>query len=504
MTGASFVRTSGATPIRPAFALVYAALFALVLPLLLVAWMIRLDRILALSPVGSRALGVGMVLAGAAVVASGVLSLWRYGGGLPMSPFPPPRLATRGAYAIVADPIYVGAAFLCAGVSVAIGSAAGVWIVTPVFAATMVAFVLGYERESTTARFGARPQPLLRLPGGALGRTAADLLVASGLVLACSLLVPHVLSRHPVVAIGIAGAAFARRAIWRSLCRATEAVANSWREWTLGPVRFLSHGIYAGVGAVAGVAVAVTLAGPRSAWWLIALAVVAEAGAAAWAQVVEGSSQLLRPYGYFGSLVAVVAAAPIAWAAGADPWLLLASFAAGACVTQAFGRIRCLVQGCCHGRPCDAAWGIRYRHPRSRVLRLSDLGGVPLHPTQLYAILSSLVACAVLVRLWTQAMPLSFIAGAYLVIMGLTRFVEEHYRGEPQTARVGGLRLYQWLAIACVVAGAVITTVGGAAAPRPVAVPVDLWASLVAFGAITYAAYGIDFPRSSRRFSRLV
>jgi prolipoprotein diacylglyceryltransferase/protein-S-isoprenylcysteine O-methyltransferase Ste14 len=504
MTSASSIHDHRARPIRLALALAYAALFALVLPLLLVAWMIRLDLVLELPPFGSPALGVGLLLTGAAVVASGVLSLWRHGGGLPMSPFPPPRLASRGAYAIVADPIYVGSALLCAGVSVAIGSAAGALIVTPVFAAAMVAFVVGYERASTTARFGPRPRPLLHLPEGALGRLAADVLVAAGLVLTCSLLVPLGSPARLCVAIGAACVAFARRAVWRGLCRATEAIANSWREWSIGPVRFLSHGIYAGVGAAAGVALAVSLAGPRTAWWLIALAVVAEIGAATWAQVVEGSSQLLRPFGYFGSLIAVVVAAPLAWIAGADPWLLLAAFAAGACVTQAFGRLRCLVQGCCHGRPCDASWGIRYQHPRSRVLRLSDLGGVPVHPTQLYAILSSLVACAVLVRLWTLAVPLSFIAGTYLVIMGLTRFVEEHYRGEPQTARVGGLRLYQWLAIACVAVGAATTTVGGAPAPRPAAVSVDLWGWLFVLGAITYAAYGIDFPRSSRRFSRLV
>ena len=212
----------------------------------------------------------------------------------------------------------------------------------------------------------------------------------------------------------------------------------------------------------------------------------------------------MRPYGYFGSVIAVVAVAPVAWAFGADPWLLLAAMAVAGCVTQPFGRLRCLIQGCCHGRPVNAAWGIRYRHPRSRVLRLSALGSVPLHPTPLYSILSTLVVGLVLLRFWTLALPLPFIAGSYLVLVGLARFVEEHYRGEPQTAWAAGLRLYQWLAIAFLVAGAALTAVGGAPAPPPQPVPASAWPVLAALGLITYVAYGVDFPRSNRRFSRLV
>ncbi len=50
----------------------------------------------------------------------------------------------------------------------------------------------------------------------------------------------------------------------------------------------------------------------------------------------------------------------------------------------------------------------------------------------------------------------------------LHRFVEEGYRDEPQTAIIAGLRLYQWIAIALTIAGALITAVAqSAAAPAP-------------------------------------
>jgi prolipoprotein diacylglyceryltransferase len=291
--------------------------------------------------------------------------------------------------------------------------------------------------------------------------------------------------------------------IWTWLCRGTEAVANSWREWTLGPVRVINHGFYAGLGTVGGLLVALPLAGPDQFGWLAVLILGAIVGAGLWAQIVEGSPQLLRPYGYFGSALAVVIVGTLVGAFGGNAWLVLGAFGVGACVTQAAGRIRCLVQGCCHGRAVSAPWGIRYTHPRSRVVRLAKLGGVPVHPTQLYSILWTLFTGLILLRLWILASPLPLIVGGYFLLIGLGRFVEEHYRGEPQTARFAGLAIYQWLAIAFVVGGAAVTAVAGPPAPPLAPFPLSALPAVMLLGAVTCAAYGVDFPRSQKRFSRL-
>ncbi|MBL0171933.1 MAG: prolipoprotein diacylglyceryl transferase [Gemmatimonadaceae bacterium] len=308
------------------------------------------------------------------------------------------------------------------------------------------------------------------------------------------------------VVAGVAAYALVRRAapIWRALCRGAEAVANSWREWRIGPVRVLNHGVYAAIGGVGGAAIAIMLAGAQTSAWIMASTVVAIVGAALWAQVVEGSTQLLRPYGYFGSVIGALLVSLGAMVAGHDPWLLLAAMSVGGCVTTALGRLRCLVQGCCHGRTVSASWGIHYRHPRSRVVRLSALGGLAVHPTPLYSALWAMASGLVLARLWWLAAPLPFIAGAALILAGLGRFVEEHYRGEPQTAQFAGLRLYQWLAIALVVTGGAFTCVSGRAAPSPTVLEAGLWPTLVLLFAFTMVAYGVDFPESNRRFSRLV
>ena len=115
-----------------------------------------------------------------------------------------------------------------------------------------------------------------------------------------------------------------------------------------------------------------------------------------------------------------------------------------------------------------------------------------------------LASGAALVRLWVLNAPLPFIVGTYLLLVGLGRFVEESYRGEPQTAEIGGLRLYQWIAIACVVCGAAVTAIAGAPAPAPQALPASAAAPLALVFVVTYLAFGVDVPGSNRRFSRLV
>ncbi|HEU4889638.1 MAG TPA: prolipoprotein diacylglyceryl transferase family protein, partial [Thermoanaerobaculia bacterium] len=173
-------------------------------------------------------------------------------------------------------------------------------------------------------------------------------------------------------------------------------------------------------------------------------------------------------------------------------------------VVQAFGRVRCLVQGCCHGRPAVDGMGIRYTHPRSRVTRLSDLAGRSLHPTQVYSIIWSLLTLVLLMRLWIVSAPLSFIAGCFFILNGLGRFVEEHFRGEPQTPTLAGLRVYQWLAIATIVAGAILTTIRTVGAPPPNLPTLTTWLVAATVGVVTYIAYGVDFPRLNARFARLV
>jgi len=290
----------------------------------------------------------------------------------------------------------------------------------------------------------------------------------------------------------------------RRVYAVAEGVANSWREVTLGPVRLLNHGIYAGIGAVLGLIVATSLVGAGGIWWLLAMLGASVVGAALCAQLVEGSPQLLRPYGYFGSVVGASLTAWVAGWFGEDGWLLFAACAPAGAFSQAVGRLRCLVQGCCHGREAPAHLGIRHRHPRSRVVRLSSLGGVPLHPTAVYSLAWTALVGLILLRLWSLHAPLSFIVGCYFILIGIGRFVEEHFRGEVQTPVWNALRLYQWFAIALVVIGATLTALPTPSAPAPGGMLPETLPIIIGAGLVSYLAYGVDFPRGRRRLTRLV
>ena len=633
--------------------LAYGALFTVALPAGLVLWARCLDAFLPLAVPEAPWLGALLATLGVICMALAIAALWHTGHGLPMSPYPPEHFVTTGVYGVVAHPIYLGAVLLALGCSLAARSPGGLWIVTPVLAASIAAWVVGFEASATRTRFGARSVPpalclppatseaptawdrasvvaLLLLPWlvayeaiewlgvppdaittwqrwdaswpvlpwteaiYALPYVAVLLLpfvaatrrdlrwfmqrgwLAIALIIPLYLLLPLVAAAKPVVGGGLfagmmrlerlgdepvtafpafhvvwtvlAAIVYTQRwprlgvlsgvltvavsiscvttgmhsvvdvvagllaaltvvrsdRLWEGMRRVAERIANGWHEWTFGPVRCINHGLFAAAGSVTGLFLMIVLAGVEQRWALVGLSAASVVGAALWAQVVEGSSQLLRPYGYYGSVVGTILGVGVAALIGADAWLLWAAFAIGGALAQAIGRGRCLVQGCCHGAECAEWLGIHYHHPRSRVTRLSALGGRPLHPTQLYSAGWMLLVTVVLLRLWWLAAGLQFIVGLYFVLTGLGRFVEEHFRGEPQTAVWYGFRLYQWLALASLLFGAVLTATGWSAAPAASWPPGDTLWLVIAFGGVTYLAYGVDFPRLNRRFSRLV
>lgn len=632
-------------------AVAYGALFCVLLPLLAWCWASFCVLVVTWPLPLPRALGWPLAAAGAVWWLWAVFALWRHGGGLPMNAFPPPRYCARGPYRWHAHPIYVGFTVLCLGISLAMGSAIGCYVVTPALACGAAALVLGYESHDLHRRFGALPRPLLTLPLGeeplrqrdrfavlglvllpwlaaylwivAIGttrdavapwlpgeaqwpvwqwsylpyasaypvvalapwwaRSARDLAefaragrAASVLHMFLYLVVPVVVVPRPFVASSwygdllaieaareasgagalpsfhvtwavlvavlaartwpaarglawlwaslvtvscattgmhavvdlVAGALTAasvshRWRIWELLRRGSERVANSFGSWTFGPVRVFVHAPYAGLAAGLVMFCAGRFAGDAGLLPAAILCACGVLGAAAWAQWLEGAAASLRPFGYYGAVVGVGVGLLVLPCVAIDPWPLAGGMCVAAPFAQAIGRLRCLAQGCCHGRPAPGAVGIVCRASLSRVVRLAGLGGVSVHPTQLYSILWNLPLGLVLLRCAQLGQPPSAVAGLYLLGNGLGRFVEEAYRGEPQTRRWGGLAEYQVYALVSVVCGAALTCVPSAWPPSAALSAGLVWASL-AVGMATAVAMGVDFPGSDRRFARLV
>jgi len=294
------------------------------------------------------------------------------------------------------------------------------------------------------------------------------------------------------------------RRTWQLARGGAERLANSWREWRLGPVRFIVHGVYAGAAGAVGIAVAGSAVGPEMEAAVAWVGVWVLVGAATYAQVLEGSSRLLRPFGWYGGLIGGFLGVLTAPALGGETVPLLAAFALAAPWTQILGRLRCLVQGCCHGAQAPAGIGILYRHRRSRVRHIAGFGDVPIHPTPLYSIAGNLVIGALLIRLRTLGTADTLLIGVYLMLSACARFVEESYRGEPQTPVVAGLRIYQWFAVASFLVGIGATMVPSGPGPHGFHMPSGaLLAWAAAYFVVCAAAMGLDFPGSNRRFSRL-
>jgi len=286
--------------------------------------------------------------------------------------------------------------------------------------------------------------------------------------------------------------------VWSTLRSFAERLANSWREWRLGPVRIIHYAFYAAIAAFVQVIIVTGAVGPGREWKVLVTAISGLLGAGVWAQLVEGSSRLRRPFGFYGGLIG----GGVACLFFQERWILLAANCLAAPWMQALGRLRCLVNGCCHGRPADAEIGIRVTNARSRVSHLAQLAGIPIHATQLYSILSNVLLGLILARLWISGCPLSIIAGLYAIGNGAARFAEEAYRGEPQTPAIMGLRLYQWMAIGTVILGAVVSSMVSGPAPRWSFSPTGFWLALL-FALLAGAALGVDFPESDSMFARL-
>jgi len=130
------------------------ALFVVVLPGLLILWAAAAGLNVSLPTYRSPPLGYAIAASGLALMFTAMLQLRCLGGGLPMNAFPPTKLVARGVFRWLPHPIYTGFVAMCMGVSIAAGSAAGLWLVTPSMLLASAGLVLGYERLDLKRRVG--------------------------------------------------------------------------------------------------------------------------------------------------------------------------------------------------------------------------------------------------------------------------------------------------------------------------------------------------------------
>ena len=239
--------------------------------------------------------------------------------------------------------------------------------------------------------------------------------------------------------------------------------------------------------------------------YIVILMFVGLIGAAIIGQLLVGSTnRLSRPFGYFGSLFGVSAAGLIISIFYPEIFKVLGAFAIVSPVAQAIGRIRCLIQGCCHGDNIEEGHGIVVNNPHSRVCALSHKCGVPIYPTPLYSIIGNVILEIILLFYWISGVKYTIVIGLYLIGAGITRFIEEAYRGEPLTKIIGNLRIYQWFSVGMYFFGLIVMIFPSGITSIPETLDYGTaFLTGVIFFLISSFAMSMDFPDSTRRYSRL-
>ncbi|HOJ20521.1 MAG TPA: prolipoprotein diacylglyceryl transferase [Armatimonadota bacterium] len=130
-------------------------------------------------------------------------------------------------------------------------------------------------------------------------------------------------------------------------------------------------------------------------------------------------------------------------------WWLADLIAPGLALGYAFARVGCFLNGCCYGRPTSLPWAVQFHDPP-----LSTHLTPPSHPVQLYAVIANLALFGILAHVWRRKRYDGQIAGLYLILYSVYRFVAEGFRkGVTGNLFALGMTEAQWASLAIAAAG---------------------------------------------------
>lgn len=128
-------------------------------------------------------------------------------------------------------------------------------------------------------------------------------------------------------------------------------------------------------------------------------------------------------------------------------WKLADVTAPSIALGQVFGRMGCLMHGCCYGRACDLPWAIHF--PKDHIT-----GGAGVHPTQIYEATLSLALCLTLMQAFKRRRFDGQVFAFYLVGYAILRSIVESFRGDyPQSHVATGLTSGQLVSLGILGAG---------------------------------------------------
>lgn len=119
----------------------------------------------------------------------------------------------------------------------------------------------------------------------------------------------------------------------------------------------------------------------------------------------------------------------------------------GVFVGVGFGRIGCLLNGCCYGAACNLPWAIQFPQSsltweslvRARKLDSSALWTMPLHPTQIYSTLDGFILATILWNYFPLRSRNGQVFGLGCSLYACTRFLIERLRDDTKRMSIGQL-----------------------------------------------------------------
>lgn len=140
---------------------------------------------------------------------------------------------------------------------------------------------------------------------------------------------------------------------------------------------------------------------------------------------------------------------------GLPLWRLADILAPSIALGYVFGRIGCLMNGCCYGRACSMPWAIRF--PEGNPLNSPT---TPVHPTQIYDALLSLGLYASLAWLFRRRKFDGQVFALYLMGYAVTRSFVELFRGDYSAEHLhSGLTPAHLVSVAIFAAGVILFSV---------------------------------------------
>jgi len=129
---------------------------------------------------------------------------------------------------------------------------------------------------------------------------------------------------------------------------------------------------------------------------------------------------------YYGGLIGAILATYIYLRWKKMPlWKTADVLAPSIALGNVFGRIGCLLNGCCYGRACSLPWAIRF--PADNPLHPPT---TPVHPTEIYDALDNYLLYLLLAWLFRHKKFDGQVFATYLIGYAVTRTIMECFRGD--------------------------------------------------------------------------